>query len=900
MKPDIHRDVIDRLQEFQFKEKQGWLRQGICPACKKREVYTNADHPWVLRCGRLDKCGWEGHVKELYSDIFEHWSKRYAEETKTNPNAAADAYLIHARGFDISQLQGCYSQETYHDRQRNLTSATVRFPIGHTYWERLIDEPSRFGKQKARFQPGGSYIGEWWTPPGFDAATLSELWLVEGIFDAIALLHVGVPSAALMSCNNYPSSALRKLAEARPNNLPRLVWALDGDAAGRRFTRKHADRANQEGWTSRAALIPQDGRRKQDWNDLYQLDQYAADTIPRRLSPDGRKLYLHHGAVLLAKSATEKAMLLYEHDNSRNEFDFEFGKRLYWFRMDLDAYHKAMERIEAGAKEPLAQDELRGQALREAGGIRAISNCYPSPLYFQENRLTDESWYYFRVEFPHDGPPVKNTFTSSQVSTASEFKKRLLAIAPGAMFSGQGHHLDRMMERRLFNIKRVETVDFVGYSREHGTYVLGDLAVKDGTIYDVNEEDFFDIGRLSLKSLNQSVILTVNGDRHSYKKDWVQHVWTAFGAKGLIALAFWFGSLFAEQIRAQQKSYPFLEVVGEAGSGKSTLIEFLWKLFGRSDYEGFDPSKSTTPGRARNFAQVSGLPVVLIESDRERMGDEKSHVKSFDWDELKTAYNGRSIRSRGVANGGNETYEPPFRGSIVISQNNQVCASEAILSRIVHINIDRAGQNAKTHMAAVALETTPISDVSGFILAATTREAKVLETIFTRYQFHEDAISARGDVKMTRIMKCHAQLLAVLDALCLVVHLTDEQYNATAQLISTMAAERQLIINADHPIVQEFWDAYGYLNGDDEQAPQLNHSCSEDEIAVNLNHFIELAATHKQQVPALRDLKKVLRTSRQYKFVDVKTVKSRIRQNTSQAGSSRALTVHCWVFRKER
>ena len=56
-----------------------------------------------------------------------------------------------------------------------------------------------------------------------------------------------------------------------------------------------------------------------------------------------------------------------------------------------------------------------------------------------------------------------------------------------------------MMERRLYNIKRVETVDFIGYSREHGAYILGALAVKDGTIYEVNEEDFFDIGRLSVK-----------------------------------------------------------------------------------------------------------------------------------------------------------------------------------------------------------------------------------------------------------------------------------------------------------------------------------------------------------------------------------------------------------------
>jgi len=100
-------------------------------------------------------------------------------------------------------------------------------------------------------------------------------------------------------------------------------------------------------------------------------------------------------------------------------------------------------------------------------------------------------------------------------------------------------------------------------------------------------------------------------------------LWQCFGAKGMAALTFWFGSLFAEQIREMDESYPFLEIVGEAGSGKSTLIEFLWKLLGRSDYEGFDPSKSTHAARTRNLAQVSNLPVVLIESDRENQGTHK-------------------------------------------------------------------------------------------------------------------------------------------------------------------------------------------------------------------------------------------------------------------------------------
>ena len=93
----------------------------------------------------------------------------------------------------------------------------------------------------------------------------------------------------------------------------------------------------------------------------------------------------------------------------------------------------------------------------------------------------------------------------------------------------------------------------------------------------------------------------------------------------------------------------------------------------------------------RTFTQVSNLPIVLIESDRETKTGNSAHVKSFDWDELKDAYNGRNVRTTGVRTGGNETYEPPFRASIVISQNNPVQASQAIMERICHMTFTTHG-----------------------------------------------------------------------------------------------------------------------------------------------------------------------------------------------------------------
>ena len=542
MNPDLHRDIIERLSEYQFKESGGMLRQGKCPNCGQKQLYTNADHPWVLRCGRLNNCGWTGHVKELYPDLFENWSERYQKLEPKNPKAAADAYMRFGRGFDLSKVSGWYTQESHFDRNLNIGSATVRFPVGTGYWERLIDQPHRFGKQKAKFMPGLKYRGSWWNPPSQQLQTVKEIWLVEGIFDAIALFHHDIAAVALLSCNNYPEQALADLKQSRGNQDCKLIWALDGDNAGRRFTRQWVKRAREDGWECYAAQIPQTGKHKLDWNDLHQRDL---------LTPERFKDFRHHGALLIAKTPAEKALLIYMRDQSSLEFHFEFGQRLYWFKLDLDAFNKAMQMYENDNH--LSEHEKRELALASSNTIRRIANCYPSPLYYQANLITDESWYYFRVDFPHDGAPVKNTFSSSQISSAAEFKKRLLGIAPGALYTGTSAMLDRMLED-LENIRRVETVDYIGYSIDHGCYVFGDVAMKDGALHAMNTEDFFDIGKLSIKSLNRSVSLKVNQDPNAYKKEWVNLLWQAFGAKGLAALTFWFGTLFAEQIRARQSS----------------------------------------------------------------------------------------------------------------------------------------------------------------------------------------------------------------------------------------------------------------------------------------------------------------------------------------------------------
>jgi hypothetical protein len=807
--------------------------------------------------------------------------------------------LQFARGFRLELIKGWFTQESYFSGELNAGSATVRFALDKGgYWERLIDRPHRFGKMKARFKPGDSPRGVWWCPPSVDLLAAEEIWIVEGIFDAIALVHNGIVAVSAMSSGAYPEESLKELARQRGGKLPKLVWALDNEPGAHKYTKRWVRQATALGYECDAAQIPQPDNRKVDWNDLHQRWAFTDDE-KQRAEQVAKDLATarYYGSLLIAQSASEKGVLMYEW-RERHEFHFSFDSRLYWFKMDLEKFNKAMQALETSERHEdqlLNDKQRRDKALRQCGGVVEIANCYPKALYYQSNVVTDESWYYFRVDFPHDGGSVKNTFTGGQVAAASEFKKRLLSMAAGAVFTGSGQQLDKIMKDQLFGLKTVETIDFIGYSKQHGCYVFGDMAVRGGIISVVNKEDFFEFGKLRLKTLQKSVAMHIQRDSTQYRADWLPMLWLCFGAKGIIALAFWFGSLFAEQIRAQYKSFPFHELTGEAGAGKTTLLTFLWKLLGR-EHEGFDPTKSTRAGRQRAMGQVSNMPVVFIEGDRNE--PDKLHAKSFDWDDLKDFFGGGTLGTKGMKTSGNETYEPPFRGTIAISQNAPVSASEAILTRIIKSHFTRPEVTTESRAAADNLNLIPVEQLSHFLLMAVRAEPQIMAKFAERVAVHEQHLRTIKEIRVERIVKNHSQMMALVDCLGLVCALDENQRTTTHEELRRMALERQSAVSADHPQVAEFWEVFEYLESIGE-GPQVNHSTDRALIAINLNEFAEKASEHRQNLADLKTLRPLLVNSRSRKLVEVnKPTYSAVRASQAAVNSmfNKPMTVRCWVF----
>ncbi|MDF0729812.1 toprim domain-containing protein [Pseudomonas entomophila] len=114
---------------------------------------------------------------------------------------------------------------------------TVRFPLCDGYWKRIIDARAIAGNedQKAGIKAGMKYTDSGWIPPGQTIEKHDWVYIVEGIFHAIALHLASFKAIAAISCVNFPWDII----EANEGKMITWVIALDDDKAGRTYIRKH-------------------------------------------------------------------------------------------------------------------------------------------------------------------------------------------------------------------------------------------------------------------------------------------------------------------------------------------------------------------------------------------------------------------------------------------------------------------------------------------------------------------------------------------------------------------------------------------------------------------------------------------------------------------------------------
>ena len=892
---DRDKEIVETLlndDTFKFKDNGKFLQYGRCPSCNRKSVWVSKNKPGRIQCDHQSSCKpWFSTTpRELYPELFENYTERHPA-TEEDPRATAKAY-IEDRGFNLGIVTSWFEQGYFPLRAGEL-APTVRINLWNGgYWERLIDRKHvAIAGKKNHFKKGTKFAGKHWEPKGFELNDDEQCIITEGIFNAWVFLHMERKAIATFSSNNLPIEFIEQ------HRKRGILWtfAFDNDPAGLNHMREFIKHMENIGEQWRVMLT---ATGKMDWND-----EHIAGHINEKYLNDA----LWRGQVAMASTARDKAFWLWAR-RPQTHIQLEHWNALYSFKADDKALREVYDVLgmEGGSLDHLWTED--GSEVSQAKttfsgkltGTR-ISNCIPRFLYIERDPLTDEQDYFFNVTFRNGNPKRLVALDGSSLESASSLNKALLGKTSGGTFDGDAKDIKRLKEL-WFDHKTPEItrLRFTGYDLTSNTWVFPEFGFHNGRLIPVNNMGFIEAGKNKVKTkVSHSQVKMIHSEHHDER--WIDLFEKTFGTIGLIVMAWWLCTLFAEQIRNKYQDWPFLEFTGEPGTGKTTLLKLLWRCCGRIDgYEGFDPAKSSVAGRSRTLERYSNLPCVVIEADR---ADKPGTRKSFDFNEFKDFFNGGIIRTTGVKNGGNETVEPPFRGGVLIAQNASVDSDdEAVMERIVHCHSTKAHHTRYSKQYARQMASIKAEDLAGWMHKALTSEKKFLETFDrkltetqTRYQQNKEPVRER-------IIENHAKIAAGVWCLQILFpqYMTDTKCHELEVTIWQMAVTREQRIKADSPLVAQFWEYYEDLNWkeyeDQERrefatAEKLNHSGNQEYIAINLVEFEKAVAANKLERLPQQELKKQLPNCHSRPFAGTKNVKSQI------LGSGK--TKFCWVFRRE-
>lgn len=287
-----------------------------------------------------------------------------------------------------------------------------------------------------------------------------------------------------------------------------------------------------------------------------------------------------------------------------------------------------------------------------------------------------------------------------------------------------------------------------------------------------------------MTTINDQIINTQSNVKH----DWYEDFYKAHGAKGLVVLAWWVGSYFSEQIHAISGSYPFMELVGESCTGKTSILRFLAKLSGHSECKELEIYRRCHLLLLNQYIDQSNMPIVLNEADRKFRSPTGLGIKrGITLHGLKDAFNGRLHTSEKNLSA---------TGALMFCQQKDLKADISTLIRTVQIKLNRSTQTPETNKIVEAMNQSShlFSDFKSQCLLEKDEFLKSYEIFIQKYihQYEDDGVS-------DRIGLCHAQIAALVDALALHIlydHIKPAHKVGAKEYLKESACLRQYQITA--------------------------------------------------------------------------------------------------------
>ena len=214
-------------------------------------------------------------------------------------------------------------------------------------------------------------------------------------------------------------------------------------------------------------------------------------------------------------------------------------------------------------------------------------------------------------------------FSTKDLSTSQDFTRKLLNCG-NYIFSGSTQDLLEVLQFELtrYSGKKLQLLDYVGFSDQHNLWVFGNKIIKDGEEYPTDDNGITwisDVEGYKLIALDASHKMSNLPQLKTLSKEKAQQLITELaenlmenlgGYEGLLALGFVKACIYSDEIFKEFGFFPGLNLYGKHQSGKNVLANILLRILGipETEIESL-PSITTSVGIGRKAAYFRSLPV---------------------------------------------------------------------------------------------------------------------------------------------------------------------------------------------------------------------------------------------------------------------------------------------------
>lgn len=659
--------IIDRLkaESPKAKEVNGYLRNIKCRTCGKNEAFTSLVKPWTVKCPREENCGDSRNAKELFPDLWERLSERFADSS--DPKAIASAYL-RSRGIDPSNIDFIQDRHNLDGVTYNTVSLPVEGMQQDYPYRILIDAPSGDNK---RWKGGESHGGLVYLPdPEKSFDTTQPIYIAESPLDCLSLRQAGLQAVSVFSAYEIPREFYNTLNKNQPIRL-----ALDNDRGGCQGILKNLQHLKDAGFTDVVAFLPP--AKQKDWNAVLQY--YGGEWS---IADNEEANYLNLGRQLTAETAFQCFEAICE------------GRAGQHYTQVFEHRDRIFKGVQKGNNESSIV-ELADESLS---------------FKFREVDEYGRHSYHLQVGHNQGRQRAKMIELKAEDMLTNKFAEYAISIAERVVTQSRTDL--QLLYKFLLNrgdIKTISTTGLFGHDPKSDWFVFGNVAfAPDGTMHlPVKGKDYFQksgghyIRPFTEVYSSEEQEISGIGNMLSLGK-FVEDVDEAYGARGLLVMGYFIAGLFSTHIFNHYRVFPFLSVVGEANVGKSTLMQIMSRAFAFADREGIPLNETNTrKGVMRTIAPHSSIVLCLTEWTNERDFNESS---------LKNLSGRGSTQTRAAFTNDNKTINTPLRCALAFAWNNELFKQKPVQQRTITVKFSKEDNSLETRAASNALIATPAQD----------------------------------------------------------------------------------------------------------------------------------------------------------------------------------------------